>query len=582
MVKAKDRQSGRLRGRARTGRERSPGHAIWSAVLAALVVVATVLAGTQLVSVSPAAAASAPVITPGVLGYLPSSNPESPGSTTAPVPNQIKVTTLVTGGSASVNTSSLTIVTQSTSGSAAANTTSDVVTWTPTTATTGIQTVTFAMCAPSVSYSVGNPLCTDSTLTFNPATVQPMGENVNAPIAGVTPVVANFAVAVVGPTSAPQGSTVTISDAPVPTAVPTSLDGGLATVNNASGFATMIPIPTGLSYVAGSITTTGGDATTAGELTAVVCTTASHPSPCSAQMTGNYKTTFPYIEAVLNPSTTIAGGSNDLPADVHRDLHRYRRRRYGAVGVPDRVPAVDEFHDPRYVVQPDLRRLSDHLRPLGWNAGQSTPLRRTDGARVGDRHGRVAVTDHHADIDHPDGGHGRGSLLYPTATASSGLTVSLSLDATSTGCSLSGGVVSFVATGTCVVDFNQSGNASYLAAPQVQQSFAVSQGTQSVTITSTPPTATVGGVTYTPTATASSGLAVAVTLDGSSTGRSLAGGVVSFTAVGTCVIDFNQSGNANYTAAPQKQQSVAVGQGAQSITFTSTAPAPPSVVLPTR
>ena len=39
------------------------------------------------------------------------------------------------------------------------------------------------------------------------------------------------------------------------------------------------------------------------------------------------------------------------------------------------------------------------------------------------------------------------------------------------------------------------------------------------------------------------------------------------------MIDANQAGNANYNAAPQVQQSFAVGKGSQTISFTSTAPA---------
>ena len=53
-------------------------------------------------------------------------------------------------------------------------------------------------------------------------------------------------------------------------------------------------------------------------------------------------------------------------------------------------------------------------------------------------------------------------------------------------------------------------------------------------------------------------------------------GVVSFTAAGTCVIDANQAGDANWNAAPQVQQSFAVGTASptsQTISFTSTAPA---------
>ena len=60
-----------------------------------------------------------------------------------------------------------------------------------------------------------------------------------------------------------------------------------------------------------------------------------------------------------------------------------------------------------------------------------------------------------------------------TATASSGLAVTFSLDATSSGCSISGTTVTFAAAGTCRVNADQAGNAGYLAAPRVQQSITV-------------------------------------------------------------------------------------------------------------
>jgi hypothetical protein len=175
-----------------------------------------------------------------------------------------------------------------------------------------------------------------------------------------------------------------------------------------------------------------------------------------------------------------------------------------------------------------------------------------------------------------------GPSYTPSATASSGLAVAISLDSSSTGCTLSSGTVSFTGAGTCVIDFNQAGNVDYSAAPQKQQSIAVGLQSQSITVTSTAPSSeTVGGPTYTPTATASSGLPVAITLDSSSTGCVLSSGTVSFTATGTCVIDFNQAGNVDYSAAPQKQQSIAVGLQSQTITITSTAPTGVTVGSPT-
>ena len=166
-----------------------------------------------------------------------------------------------------------------------------------------------------------------------------------------------------------------------------------------------------------------------------------------------------------------------------------------------------------------------------------------------------------------------GAPYTPTATATSGLAVALTLDATSTGCTLTAGVVNFTAVGTCVVDANQAGNGTWNAAPQVQQSITVNKGNQTISFTSANPSpVTVGGAPYTPTATATSGLAVAFTLDATSTGCTLTAGVVNFTAVGTCKIDANQAGNGTWNAAPQVQQSITVNKGNQTITFTSTAP----------
>ncbi|MGD0834598.1 MAG: kelch repeat-containing protein, partial [Candidatus Dormibacteria bacterium] len=171
-----------------------------------------------------------------------------------------------------------------------------------------------------------------------------------------------------------------------------------------------------------------------------------------------------------------------------------------------------------------------------------------------------------------------GDAYTPTATATSGLSVTFSIDPSSTAdCSISDGTVAFLsAAGTCVIDANQAGSADFTAAPQVQQSFSVGKGSQTITFTSTaPPNAVVGGATYTPTAIGgASGKSVIFSIDPSSTaGCSISAGAISFTAVGTCVVDANQAGSANFTAAAQAQQSFSVGKGSQTITFTSTAPA---------
>ena len=94
----------------------------------------------------------------------------------------------------------------------------------------------------------------------------------------------------------------------------------------------------------------------------------------------------------------------------------------------------------------------------------------------------------------------------------------------------------------------------------VANDFTVNTASQTVSFTSTAPSnAVVAGTTYTPTASATSGLPAAITVDLSSSAVcSISGGVVSYQSAGTCKLDANQSGNSNYNAAPQVQQSFTV------------------------
>ncbi len=148
--------------------------------------------------------------------------------------------------------------------------------------------------------------------------------------------------------------------------------------------------------------------------------------------------------------------------------------------------------------------------------------------------------------------------FHPSST--SGPPVVLSLDGASKGCAISGSgsgaTVTFTAVGACKLNINQAGDANHNAAPQVQQSFNVSKGSQSITFTSTP---TPGALTYRPTATSSSGLAVAFTIDSKSTsGCFFLGATVVLVGAGSCIVDANQPGDANYLAAPQVQQTIQV------------------------
>ena len=73
-----------------------------------------------------------------------------------------------------------------------------------------------------------------------------------------------------------------------------------------------------------------------------------------------------------------------------------------------------------------------------------------------------------------------------------------------------------------------------------------------------PPSIGYVGKTYTPVATATSGLPVTFALDPSSTGCSFVGGVVSYDSVGTCVINANQPGDATHDPSAQLQGTIGV------------------------
>jgi hypothetical protein len=75
-----------------------------------------------------------------------------------------------------------------------------------------------------------------------------------------------------------------------------------------------------------------------------------------------------------------------------------------------------------------------------------------------------------------------GGTYHPTASASSGLTPTISLDASSTGCTLASGTVTFVSVGHCVLNANQAGNDDFNPA-SAQQSFDIDPAPLTVSVT---------------------------------------------------------------------------------------------------
>ncbi len=133
------------------------------------------------------------------------------------------------------------------------------------------------------------------------------------------------------------------------------------------------------------------------------------------------------------------------------------------------------------------------------------------------------------------------------------------------------------ADGACaagrIIDANQAGNASYLAAPQVTQTITVAAPTaQSISFTA-PATGYVGG-SATLTATGGGSGNPVIFSVGPSSGAgvcTVSGDAVSYAATGNCVIDANQDGGGGYTAAPQVSQTITISPGPQAISFAAPA-----------
>ncbi|HEY5110994.1 MAG TPA: fibronectin type III domain-containing protein, partial [Acidimicrobiales bacterium] len=139
------------------------------------------------------------------------------------------------------------------------------------------------------------------------------------------------------------------------------------------------------------------------------------------------------------------------------------------------------------------------------------------------------------------------------ASAASGGTVTLTLDTTSSGCTLSGNTVTFTSLGTCVIDAIAVSTSQYLVGTGTQSVVVASLAAQSITFTSTPPATPIVGSSYTVSATAPGG-AVTFSLDSSSQGCSLSGSTVTFNAAGTCVVDASVAASGSYGAATSSQR----------------------------
>ncbi len=141
-----------------------------------------------------------------------------------------------------------------------------------------------------------------------------------------------------------------------------------------------------------------------------------------------------------------------------------------------------------------------------------------------------------------------GGTYTLTATSTASLSVSFSVVAGSPAvCTLSAGVVSFVASGRCEVAADQAGNGSYEAATRVTQVISVGQRNQNITFAQ-PADMDFGDADMPLGISASSNLAVTVVSE-TTTVCTVTGDIVSIVAVGECTIKASQAGNTTWAAA---------------------------------
>ena len=158
------------------------------------------------------------------------------------------------------------------------------------------------------------------------------------------------------------------------------------------------------------------------------------------------------------------------------------------------------------------------------------------------------------------GGSGFGATTFAIASGGS-----------ASGCALSNSTATATITattvGTCLIQATKAADSTYDEITSAAATFTFTKATQSITFTD-PADITYGTSPSTLTATSTSTLTVAFTAATSGV-CSVSGTAVTVVSVGTCTINANQAGNADYEAASQVVQSFAISKASQTVTFTA-------------
>jgi surface protein len=153
------------------------------------------------------------------------------------------------------------------------------------------------------------------------------------------------------------------------------------------------------------------------------------------------------------------------------------------------------------------------------------------------------------------GGSGDGVLRYRVSNAGT------------TGCSLNGTSLTATSAGQCTIEASRASSTNYTVSASVSQVIEIVKSAQTIRFTTNVPAQPLVGSTYSPSATASSGLSISFSVSGG--GCSLTTGTITFTAAGDCKVEASQTGDGAYLAAPTASQTIAVGRRNHTLAFST-------------
>jgi Gluconolactonase len=158
------------------------------------------------------------------------------------------------------------------------------------------------------------------------------------------------------------------------------------------------------------------------------------------------------------------------------------------------------------------------------------------------------------------------AFTITTATASSGLPVTVFTSSNPAVATISGTTVTIVGAGTTTITASQAGNSLYQAAADVSQVLTVKKADQIITFAPIPDVAyRYPSISYTPTVSSSSGLPIILTSSDAIV-SSVSGNSLVLKNVGTTTITATQAGNTNYNSATVTQ-TLTITKASQTITF---------------